>query len=157
MEPQGNQEFLEANVTVTDNQLALGLNNKVVVDALYRLPPYRQRLSSKVSNAANRRVLQGILTRIMQSTSSVELIVTGMLALQCEAQHCHIKDSLLSQVLSKAKARERKEGNVVRALDEASQAIAKWLMWVYIPLIASYAQSFHSAEALYLVSSEILP
>ena len=34
MEPQGNQEFLEANVTVSGNQLALSLNNKVVVDAL---------------------------------------------------------------------------------------------------------------------------
>ena len=43
MEPQGNQEFLEANVTVSGSQLALSLNNKVVVacmDALYRLPPY---------------------------------------------------------------------------------------------------------------------
>ena len=40
MEPQGNQEFLEANVTVSGNQLALSLNNKVVVDASYRLPPY---------------------------------------------------------------------------------------------------------------------
>ena len=91
MEPQGNQEFLEANVTVSGNQLALSLNNKVVamVDALYRLPPYRQRLSSKVSNAANRRVLQGILTIIMQSTSSDELIVTGVLALQYEALMKH--------------------------------------------------------------------
>ena len=45
MEPQGNQDFLEANVTFSGNQLcklALSLNNKVVVDALYRLPPYRQ-------------------------------------------------------------------------------------------------------------------
>ena len=32
MKPQGNQEFLEANVTVIGNQLALSL--KVVVDAL---------------------------------------------------------------------------------------------------------------------------
>ena len=125
MEPQGNQEFLEANVTVSGNQLALSLNNKVVVDALYRLPPYRQRLSSKVSNAANMRVPQGILTRILQSTSSVELVVTGVLALQYEAQHCHIKGSPLSQVLSKAqgKAREGKGSNVVRALDKASQAM----------------------------------
>ena len=75
MEPQGNQEFLEANVTVTGNQLALSLNNKMVVDALYRLPPYRQRMSPKVSNAANRRVLQVTLTRIVQSTNSDELIV----------------------------------------------------------------------------------
>ena len=86
-------------MTVSGNQLALSLNNKVVVDAIYRLPPYQQRLSSKVSNAANRRVLdlQGILTRIMQSTSSDELIVTGVLALQCqcEARHYKIKDSLL--------------------------------------------------------------
>ena len=37
MEPQGNQEFLEANVTVSGNQLALSLNNKVVVDAMYQL------------------------------------------------------------------------------------------------------------------------
>ena len=116
-------------MTVSGNQLALSLNNKVVVDALYRLPPYRQRLSSKVSNAANRRVLQGILTRIMQSTSSDELIVTGVLALQYEARYYKIKDSLLmiSQVISQvqAKARESNERNVERALDKASHAIAK--------------------------------
>ena len=108
-----------------------------------------------MSNAANRRVPQGILTRILQSTSSVELVVTGVLALQYEAQHCHIKGSPLSQVLSKAqgKAREGKGSNVVRALDKASQAIAGWLMWVYIPLLASYARGFSSAEATYLVSS----
>ena len=126
MEPPGNQEFLEANVTVS-NQLALSLNNKVVMDALYRLPPCRQRLFSKLCNAANRRVLQGILTRILQSTSSDELIVTGMLALQFEARHCKIKDSLLGQVVSQAQAmaRERNESDVESALDKASQAIAK--------------------------------
>ena len=63
----------------------------------------------------------------MQSTSSVELIVTGVLALQYEARHYNIKGSLLGQVLSqaRAKARERKESNVETALDKASQAIAK--------------------------------
>ena len=127
MEPQGNQEFLECNVVVSGNQLALSLNNKVVVDALYRQPPYRQRLSSKVSNAANRSVLHGILTRIMQSTNSDELIVTGVLALQYETRHYKIKDSLLGQVVSQAqtKARERNESNVERALAKANQAIAK--------------------------------
>jgi hypothetical protein len=127
MEPQGNQEFLECNVVVSGNQLALSLNNKVVVDALYRQPPYRQRLSSKVSNAANRSVLYGILTRIMQSTNSEELIVTGVLALQYETRHYKIKDSLLGQVVSQAqtKARERNESNVERALAKANQAIAK--------------------------------
>ena len=67
MEPRGDQEFLEANVTVAGNQLALSLNNKVTADILYRLPPYRQRLSPKMSRAANRTVLSGILTRILQS------------------------------------------------------------------------------------------
>ena len=56
-------------MTVTGDPLALSLNSKVVVDALYKLPPYRQRLPSQVSNAANlvlssvsanRRVLEGI-------------------------------------------------------------------------------------------------
>ena len=42
MKSQGNQEFLEANVTVSYNQLALSLNNKVVADASYPMPPYRQ-------------------------------------------------------------------------------------------------------------------
>ena len=106
MEPQGNQEFREANVTVSGNELALSLNNKVVVDALYRLTPYRQRLSSKVPNAANRRVLPGILTRVLLSTSSVELVVTGCKK-QYEAQHHHIKDTLLGQVLSQAQAKAK--------------------------------------------------
>ena len=84
-------------------------------------------MSTKVSNVANRRLLQGILTGILQSTGSNELIVPGVLALQyvCnnyEAQHYKLKDSLLSQVLSQsqAKARERKERDVKRALDKAS-------------------------------------
>ena len=59
MEPQDNQEFLEANVTVPDNQLALSLNNKAVVDAFYRLPPLPT--ETEVSRAANRRVTQGAL------------------------------------------------------------------------------------------------
>ena len=39
MEPRGDQEFLEANVTVAGNQLALSLNNKVAAGIVYRLPP----------------------------------------------------------------------------------------------------------------------
>ena len=63
----------------------------------------------------------------MQSTSSNELIVTGVLALQFEAQHYKIKGLLLGQVVSQAhaKARERKESNAEKALDKASRAIAK--------------------------------
>ena len=40
-EPQGNQEFLEVTVlvAVSGNWIALSLNNKVMVDALYLLPP----------------------------------------------------------------------------------------------------------------------
>ena len=72
-------------------------------------------------------VVHGILTRIVQSTSRDELIVTGVSALQHEAQPYKIKASLLGQVLSQAqsKARERKESNVERGLDKASQVIDK--------------------------------
>ena len=73
-EPRGDQEFLEANVTVAGNQLALSLNNKATAGILYRLPPYRQRLSTKMSRAANRTVFSGILTRILQSTTDDRLI-----------------------------------------------------------------------------------
>ena len=80
--------------------------------------------------------MQGILTRIMQSTSSDALIVTEILALRYEAQHYKIQNSLIRQVVSQAqaKARERNERDVVRALDKASQSIAKSVMWVYIPI-----------------------
>ena len=76
-------------MTVAGTQLALSLNSKVAVDALCRLHPYsyRQRLPSKVPNAANRRVLQGTLTRIVQSTSSDGLVVKGVPALPHEAHH----------------------------------------------------------------------
>ena len=94
-------------MTVTSNQLALSSNNKVVVDALCRLPPYWQRLHSKVSNAANRSVPHGMLTRTMQSRSSDELTVTGVLDLQYKAQHYKIKTPLLSQVLTQAQAMAR--------------------------------------------------
>ena len=74
MAPQGDQEFMEAKLCdcgcVEGGQLALSLNNKVTADILYRLPPYRQRLSPKMSRAANRTVasllehcsLQGLVT-----------------------------------------------------------------------------------------------
>ena len=124
MEPHGNQEFLEANVTVSGNQLALSLNSKLLVDALYRLPPYRRWLSSKAPAAANRSVLQAALARTTQSTSSNELIVTGVSALQYGARYYRIKGSLRGQVVSQAQAmaRERKETNAERARDKASQA-----------------------------------
>ena len=111
MEPQGNQELLDANVTVAGSQLALSLNNKVTTDILYRLPPYRQRLSNKVFKAANKAVLSWILTRILQSTSNDELITMCILALSYEAQHYKLQDCLIKQVISHArtKARERKE------------------------------------------------
>ena len=127
MEPQCNQEFSEANLSVSGNRLALRLNNNVVVDALYQMPPYRQKLPTNVSRAANRRAIQGILARIMQSTSSEELIVTGISALRYEAQYYKIRDSLIRQVVShaQAKARERQERDVVKALDKASQAMKK--------------------------------
>ena len=66
--------FRLANVTVAGGQLAFSLNNKVTADILCRLPPYRQRPSPKMPRAANRTVLSGILTRILQSTSDSELI-----------------------------------------------------------------------------------
>ena len=71
--------------------------------------------------------MQGILTRIIQSTSSDELIVTGILALRYEAQYNQMQDSLIRQVVSQAQvqARERQERDVEKALDKASQAMAK--------------------------------
>ena len=71
--------------------------------------------------------MQGILTRIMQSTSSEALIVTGILALRYEAQYYQMQDSLIRQVVSQAQvqARERQERDVEKALNKASQAMAK--------------------------------
>ena len=116
--------FLEANVAVAGGQLALSLNNKVAAEILYKLPPYRQRLSPKMSRAANRTVLSGILTRILQSTSDSELITTCILALRYEAQHHKLDGCLLKQVIAhaRAKARERNEINVEGALAKASPA-----------------------------------
>ena len=73
MGPRGNKEFLEANVTVTGNRLALSLSGKVAANILCRLPPYRQKLSLEMSRDANRIVLSGILTRILQSTIDSKL------------------------------------------------------------------------------------
>ena len=95
MEPRGDQEFLEADVTVAGNQLALSLNNKVIADILSRLPPYRQRLPPKMPRAANRTVLGGILIRILQSTSDNKLITMCILGLRYEAQHYHLEDYLV--------------------------------------------------------------
>ena len=127
MEPRGNPEFLEAIVTVAGNQLALSLNNKVTAGTLYRLPPYRQRLSSKMPRAANRTVLSGILTQIVQSTSDSNLITMCMLALRYEARHCHLEGHLLKQVTAQAqfRAREGNERKVAGALENAGLATAK--------------------------------
>ena len=65
--------------------------------------------------------MQGILTRIMQSTSSDELIVTGILALRYEAQYYKIQDSLIRQVASQAqaKARERNEKGCCKGIGQS--------------------------------------
>ena len=81
------------------------------------------------SRCKHRTVSSGILTRIMQSTCTRnnELITMCLLALSHEAQHYKLDDSLIRQVISKAqaKARERKEGKVERALAKASLALCK--------------------------------
>ena len=127
MEPRGNQEFLEANVTVAGNQLALNLSNKVTAGILYTLPLCRQRLSPKLSSDANRTVLSGILTRILQSTSDSKLITMCILALQYDDRHYHLEGHLLKQVIAQAqlRARDREENNVEGALATASLAFAK--------------------------------
>ena len=142
MEPQGNQEFLEANVTVSGGQLALSINNKVTTDILYRLPPYRQRLSNKVSRAANRAVLSGSFTRTLQSTSDDELITMCILALSYETQHHKLNGCLIRQVISRArnKARERKGSEAERALAKASPALEKQRGGLG-PWLVCYAQS----------------
>ena len=88
--------------------------------ALYRLPPYRRSIDrgrlpgpAEVPHAANRRVLHGILTRILQSVSSDELVVSraaaGPLALQYEAHHYKLQVSPLGfPSLSQGKRRKRK-------------------------------------------------
>ena len=58
-----------------------------------------------MSRAANRTVLSGILTRILQSTSDDKLITMCILALQYEAQHYHLEDYLLKQVIAQAQFR----------------------------------------------------
>ena len=127
IDPRGNQEFLEANVTVAGNQPALSLNNKVAADILYRLPPYRQRLPFKMSRAANRTVLSGILNRILQFTSDSKLITMCILALEYEARHYLLEGHLLKQVIAQPqfRARVREEKNAKEALAKASLSLAK--------------------------------
>ena len=92
-----------------------------------------RRPGSLQSNASKRRARvlcrpRGILTRITQSARSDvdgrHMIAARVLAPQYEAQHGGIKGSLPGQVLSQAqaKARGRKESNVVRALDKLKLA-----------------------------------
>ena len=59
--------------------------------------------------------------------NSYALLVTGILALRYEAQYYQMQDSLIRQVVSQAQvqARERQERDVEKALDKASQAMAK--------------------------------
>ena len=80
-----------------------------------------------MARAANRTVLSGILTRVLQSTSDNKLITMCILALQYEAQHCPLEDILLKQVIAQAKfrAREKEEKYVEEALAKASLTLAK--------------------------------
>ena len=114
-------------MTVVGGQLALSLSNNVTADILYRLPPYLQRLSPKMSRAANRTVLSGILTRILQSTSDSELITICILAIRYEAQQYKPDGCLLKQVIAQAQAkpRERKQSKAKEALSKASLPSAK--------------------------------
>ena len=80
-----------------------------------------------MSRAANRTVLSGILTRILQSTSDNKLIAMCIVALQYEARHYHMEDHLLKQVIAQAqfRARERDGKDVEEAPAKASPALAK--------------------------------
>ena len=80
-----------------------------------------------MSRAANRAVLSGILTRILQSTSGDELITMCIIALSYEARHYKLDSSLIKQALSHArtKARDRKESEVEKAPAKASLALEK--------------------------------
>ena len=55
------------------------------------------------------RVIQRMLTRITQSTSSDELVVTGILPLRYEAQYYKVQDLLITKLYPKPKPRQEKE------------------------------------------------
>ena len=124
----GYQELIEANVTAPSGHMALRLNTTTqFADILYRFPPYRQRHSPQMQRAANKPPLNGILTRILRSTSGSELITMCVLALRYKAQHYKQEGCLLKHVMAqaRAKASERSERNAEEAQSKACILLEK--------------------------------
>ena len=67
------------------------------------------------------------MRRILSPESYQRLYMCAVLALQYEAQHCHLEDHLLKQVISQAqfRSRIREDKNAEGALAKASLALAK--------------------------------
>ena len=76
VEPEGDQEFLEAEVLKSDGTVKLKLMNKVVQDIVAGREGYRQRLASPpfMSQKQSSDLVRGIATRAVQACSDSSLL-----------------------------------------------------------------------------------
>ena len=86
VEPEGDQEFLEAKVYSEDMELWARLHNKVTKDFMARLPPYRRRVPDRDSTpvAEQIKLVASTVTRIRQLTKPNVSMIQCLIDLKLE-------------------------------------------------------------------------
>ena len=102
VEPEGDQDFLEARVFTRNGDVCVKLNNKVVSDITSRKEQYRRRLpdTADVSYNTARSLVTGVATRAVQATSAdADLLHCCLLELQVECLACGYGNRLIKKAL----------------------------------------------------------
>jgi len=88
VEPEGDQEFLEAKVYHENMELWARLHNKVTKDFMARLPPYRRRLPDRDSTpkAEQIKLVASTMTRIRQLTKPDVSMLQCLIDLKLETE-----------------------------------------------------------------------
>lgn len=109
-EKPGDQEFLETLIS-GGRKLTMNLHNKMYADISRGLTDYRRRLGPKETTSARdlSDLLYGIVTRIIQFTSSTDLLINSLLELRCEAIHFGLGDRSVILAIQRAIRKGRLE------------------------------------------------
>ena len=134
VEPEGDQEFLEAKIRSEGKKLWAHLYNKVTVDIMAGKQPYRRRLPARSSVAVADQVdlIGGTITRIRQLTKVDSSLLDCLLDLRIEAKSAGYSPQAFRKALqrlssngSKVLTEEEKEMFIMSS-QVGEKAIKRW-------------------------------
>ena len=113
VEPNGDQEFLEAKVPSDFLGLQCKVMNKVTADYVTARQPYRQRLASTVTmyRRMQHTLIDGIATRAFQYASSTKQMLHSLWELQLEMASVGIPQTIFHSVLHSLNHRYNTKNN----------------------------------------------